>query len=94
VDFKTKVIPVTTQAIGTISTSYRKYLSNIPGRHEIKAYKNSHISHCTHTFRKVLLQKYKTFTMRKIITCAIYCNHRAAATLGLHTQETWIVSGI
>jgi hypothetical protein len=34
---------------GTISTSYRKYLSNMPGKHEIKAYKNSHISHCTHT---------------------------------------------
>jgi hypothetical protein len=46
---KTKVIPVTTQTTGTISTSYRKYLSNIPGKHEIKVYKNSHISHCTYT---------------------------------------------
>jgi hypothetical protein len=43
---KTKVIPVSTQAT---ETSYRKYLTNIAGKHEIKAYKYSHISHCTHT---------------------------------------------
>jgi hypothetical protein len=45
--YKTKVTPVTTRANGTISASYIKYLSNIPGKHEIKAYKKSHISHCT-----------------------------------------------
>jgi hypothetical protein len=55
---KTKVIPLTTQATGTIPKSHRKYLSNIPGKHEIKAYKNSNISHCTHT-SKILLQSTK-----------------------------------
>ena len=33
---KTKVIPVTTGATGTISKSFRKYVSNIPGKHEVK----------------------------------------------------------
>ena len=33
---KAKVIPVTTGATGTISKSLRQYLSNIPGKHEIK----------------------------------------------------------
>jgi hypothetical protein len=33
---KTKVIPVTTGASGTISKSLGQYLSNIPGKHEIK----------------------------------------------------------
>jgi hypothetical protein len=32
---KTKVIPVITVATGTISKSYRIYLSNIAGKHEI-----------------------------------------------------------
>jgi hypothetical protein len=33
---KTKVIPVLTGATGTISKSFTAYLTNIPGRHEIK----------------------------------------------------------
>ena len=33
---KPTVIPVITGAIGTISKSLRQYLSNIPGKHEIK----------------------------------------------------------
>jgi len=30
------VIPVTIGATGTISKSFRKYVSNIPGKHEVK----------------------------------------------------------
>jgi hypothetical protein len=41
---KTRVIPVINGAIGTISKSLRKYVSNIPGNTE-----NSLIEHCTHT---------------------------------------------
>jgi len=41
------VIPVTTGASGTVSQSFRKYLSNIAGRHEIKCTGNSNIGHCT-----------------------------------------------
>jgi hypothetical protein len=33
---KTKIIPVSIEVIRTISTPFRKYLSNIPGKHEIK----------------------------------------------------------
>jgi len=33
---KTKVIPVTTGANETTSKSFRKYLSNIPGEHNVK----------------------------------------------------------
>jgi len=32
---KTRVIPVIIGAPGTISKSYRKYVSNIPGNHEV-----------------------------------------------------------
>jgi hypothetical protein len=33
---KTKVIPVIIGATGTISKSFRKYVSNIPGNYEVK----------------------------------------------------------
>ena len=33
---KTKVIPATIGATGTISKSFRKYVSNIPGNHELE----------------------------------------------------------
>ena len=33
---KAKVIPVIIGATGTISKSFRKYVSNIPGNHEVK----------------------------------------------------------
>ena len=47
---KTKVIPVIIGATGTISKSFRKYMSNIPGNHEVKGTtENSHIGLCTHT---------------------------------------------
>jgi len=36
VDVKTKVIPVIIGATGTISKSFRKYVTNIPGNHEVK----------------------------------------------------------
>jgi hypothetical protein len=45
------VIPVITGATGTISQSFTKYLSNMPGRHYIKALqnKNSHTG-ALHTY--------------------------------------------
>ena len=35
-NLKTKMIPVVTGATGTISKSFRKYVSNIPGNHKVK----------------------------------------------------------
>ena len=49
-NIKRKVIPVIIEATGTISYSFRKYLSNIPGKHENKGVtENSRTGHCTHT---------------------------------------------
>jgi len=47
---KTKVIPVIIGATGTFSKSFRKYVSNIPGKHEVKELqKTAILGHCTHT---------------------------------------------
>jgi hypothetical protein len=47
---KPRVIPVIIGATGTISKSFRKYVSTIPGNHEVKELqKNCYIGHCTHT---------------------------------------------
>jgi hypothetical protein len=43
---KTKLIPGIRGATGTTSKSFRKYLSNIMRKHEIK---NSHTGHCART---------------------------------------------
>jgi hypothetical protein len=51
---KTKVIPVIIGAIGTISKSFRKYVSNIPGNHEIKELQQTVILGTAHILRKVL----------------------------------------
>jgi hypothetical protein len=52
---KTKVIPVTIGANGTISKSFRKYVSNIPGNHEIKELQKTTILGTAHILRKVLM---------------------------------------
>jgi hypothetical protein len=51
---KTKVIPVITGATGTISKSFRKYVSNIPGNHEVKEPQKTAILSTAHILRKVL----------------------------------------
>jgi len=71
-----KVIPVTTGAIGTIWKSFRKYLSYIPGRHEVKELQNSHIGHYTHAHCGKCWR-----ISTKHSTCAIYRNYRTAATV-------------
>jgi len=52
---KTKVIPVIIGATGTISKSFRKHTSNIPGNHEIKELQKTAILGTAHTLRKVLM---------------------------------------
>ena len=51
---KTKVIPVIIGATGTVSKSFRKYVSNIPGRHEVKQLQKTAILGTAHILRKVL----------------------------------------
>ena len=50
----TRVIPVITRATGTISKSFRKYVSNIPGNREVKKLEKTAILSTAHIFRKVL----------------------------------------
>jgi hypothetical protein len=58
---KAKVILVIIGVTGTNSKSLAQYLSNIPGKHEIKELqKNSHIGHCTHITESANV-KYKTY---------------------------------
>ena len=51
----TKVIPVIRGATGTISKSFRKYVSNIPGKHEVKELQKTAILGTAHILRKVLI---------------------------------------
>jgi len=51
---KTKVIQVITGANGTISKSFRKYVSNIPGNHKVKELQKTAILRTAHILRKVL----------------------------------------
>jgi uncharacterized alpha/beta hydrolase family protein len=51
---KTKVIPVIIGATGTISKSFRKYVSNILGNHEVKELQKTAILGTAHILRKVL----------------------------------------
>jgi len=52
---KAKVIPVIIWATGTISKSFRKYVINIPGKHEVKELQKTAILGTAHILRKVLL---------------------------------------
>ena len=52
---KTKVISVITGATGTISKSFRKYVSNIPGKREVKELQKTAILGTAHILRKVLM---------------------------------------
>ena len=52
---KTKVIPVITGATGTIPKSFRKCLSNIPAKHEVKDLQKTAILGTAHILRKVLM---------------------------------------
>jgi hypothetical protein len=51
---KTTVIPVIIGATGTISKLFRKYLGNVPGKHEIKELQKTAILGTAHILRKVL----------------------------------------
>jgi hypothetical protein len=52
---KTKVTPVIIGATGTISKSLRKYLSSVPGKHDIKELQKTAILGTAHILREVLM---------------------------------------
>ena len=51
---KTSAIPVIIGATGTISESFRKYLSDIPGKHDVKELQKTAILGTAHILWKVL----------------------------------------
>ena len=54
-NLKTKVIPVIIGATGTISKSFRKYVSNTPGNHEVKELQKTAILGTAYILWKVLM---------------------------------------
>jgi len=52
---KTKVIPVIIGATGTVSKTFRKYVSKIPENHEVKELQKTAILGTAHILRKVLM---------------------------------------
>jgi hypothetical protein len=52
---KTRVIPVIIGATGTISKSFRKYVSTIPGNHDVRELQKTAILGTAHILRKVLM---------------------------------------
>jgi hypothetical protein len=51
---KTNVIPIIIGATWTISKSFRKYVRNIPGNHEVKELQKTAILGTAHILREVL----------------------------------------
>ena len=52
---KTNVMPLIIGATGTISLSFRKYVSNISGKHEVKELQKTAILGTAHILRKVVM---------------------------------------
>jgi hypothetical protein len=52
---KTKMMPVITGATGTISKFFRKYLSSVPGKHDIKELQKTAVLGTAQTLREVLM---------------------------------------
>jgi hypothetical protein len=78
---KANVIPVIIGATGTISKSFRKYVSKIPGKHEIKQLQKTAILGTAHIIRKVLTYKYNRFNTETNDISTMNSNNRTAATL-------------
>ena len=89
---KTKVIPVIMGATGAISKSFRKYVSNIPGNHEVKELQKTAILGTAHILRKVLTQRYNGVNAGTSGIRTMNSYIRIAATNS--SLRTWFVSGI
>jgi len=89
---KTKVIPVTIGATGTISKPFRKYVSNIPGNHEVKEPQKTAILGTAHILRKVLTWRYNGVNAGTSDMSTMNSYIRIVATRC--SLGTWFVSGI
>jgi len=89
---KTKVIPVIIGATGTISKSFRKYVSNIPGNREVKELQKTAILGTAHILRKVLTERYNGVNAGTSDIRTMNSYIRIGATQC--SLGTWFVSGI
>ena len=89
---KARVIPVIIGATGTISKSFRKYVSDIPGKHDVKELQKTAILGTAHILRKVLTWKNERANAETRNRGTINNKDRIAATM--YPLGTWIVSGI
>jgi hypothetical protein len=65
---KTKVTPLIIRATGTISKSFRKYLSSISGKHDIKELQKTTILGTAHILWKVLiLEALKSLIVKTVL---------------------------
>jgi hypothetical protein len=69
---------------------FRKYLSNVPGKHNVKTIYKTAILVTAHMLWKALMAKYKTYITGNNIT--LHCKHRIAAKL--YIIKTWFISDI
>jgi hypothetical protein len=53
-NLKTRMIPVIIGATGTISKLFRKYVSSIPGKHEVRELQKTAILGTAHILQKML----------------------------------------
>jgi len=84
------VMPVIIGA--TETTSKSQYLSNIPGKREIKkTTENSHTGHCTNTSQSTNVKYAQNIQMENSITRAMNCEYRIAIP---YILGTWSVSGM
>jgi hypothetical protein len=83
VENERKWIPVIIGATGTISESLRQYLSNMPGKYEIKKIqkKTAHCALPSRTAGSADVKVQNIFHGRNNITCSTDCEYRTAATL-------------
>jgi hypothetical protein len=78
---KTWVIPVIIGAIGTISKSFRKYVSTLSGNSEVRELQKTAILGTARIFRKVLILKYIRANAEINDIGAINSSDRMVATL-------------
>jgi hypothetical protein len=89
---KAEVVPVVTGATGTISKSFRNYVCDIPGKHDVRELQEITILGTAHILRKVLTYKNKRTDEGTRDRGTINSNDRITATL--YSLGTGFVSGI
>jgi hypothetical protein len=64
---KTKVTPVIIEATGTISKSFRKYLSSVPGKHDINELQKTVILGTAHTAESANVEAQKGLILHTVL---------------------------